>query len=882
MFGGVQVDSDSTGRERPNQYSGRSMKPGQGSKTAPAGSSSAAQQLYRRVTALGREDRRNRAKSAKNLILVYLLLLCRDPLSRPNGRRPATKKNTMFAFFATTALGMEPLLEKELRELGARQVKVRRAGVAFRGELALAYRACLWSRVANRVLYPLARFDAASPEALYAGVRTVDWSRHLDLEGTFAVDFQSRNSRISHDHFGALKSKDAVVDQFREAMGDRPSVSVDRPSMRINVHVENDRAVVSLDLSGESLHRRGYRIQAVEASLKENLAAAILLRAGWQEIAATGGALLDPMCGAATLGIEAALIAGRVAPGLMRGYFGFLGWRGHDSKLWEHLLAEARRIADQSRQRIPPILCSDRAQSAIAVARANIQRAGLERHIRLECRDIASPPPDLPRSPAGLVVMNPPYGERLGREHEIAELYATIGETLRLHYPGWRAALFTGNPRLRVDLRPERSYRLFNGKIRCELALFAIRSAVPAAPTSGERTVTADGTGGGGDTDSPAIRGQRSPEPSGWEETLAPGAVEFANRLRKNLRQRAKWARKNGVACYRLYDADLPDYAFAIDLYTTTAGARWSLIQEYAPPATVDPERAAGRRRAARTVVSRILEIPLSRVIRKTRRRQRHRSQYERLGSTERYLMVQEGDARFWVNLNDQLDTGLFLDHRRVRALVAELAPGRDFLNLFSYTATATVWAALAGARSTTSVDLSRRYCEWAARNLELNGIGGPEHRVVRADCRRWLETDGLRALPDESRGGSDSPAGERADPWRRGQPRGAARHRRFGVILLDPPTFSNSKEMRGTLDLERDHVALLRSVAPLLTTDGTLIFTTHARRFRLDPAVFSVFDVDPIPEQQLLPRDFRRRPARLMGWRLRLPAESPRDQSAK
>jgi 23S rRNA (guanine2445-N2)-methyltransferase / 23S rRNA (guanine2069-N7)-methyltransferase len=781
----------------------------------------------------------------------------------------------MLAFFATTALGMEPLLEKELRELGASQVRVRRAGVAFHGELAHAYRACLWSRVANRILYPLARFDAGSEEALYDGMRGVDWSRHMDLGTTFAVDFQSRSSRMSHDHYGALKSKDAVVDQFREATGERPSVQVERPGIRINVHLERDHAIVSIDLSGESLHRRGYRSQAVEASLKENLAAAILLRAGWTEIATAGGALLDPLCGAATLGIEAALIAGRVAPGLMRRYFGFLGWRGHDPALWAHLVAEARRIADQSRPRIPPVFCSDHAERAVAVAHANVKRAGLDAHIHIERRDVLEPPKNLPLAPGGLVVMNPPYGERLGREHEIAELYARIGQALRRHYPGWRAALFTGNPRLRIDLRPEKSYRLFNGKIRCELALFELRSvAAKSAPAvdTGSRRQVAGSTAGGGTL---PVSDPAEPGRGAAGMNLAPGAVEFANRLRKNLRQRSKWARKNAVSAYRLYDADLPDYAFAIDLYTTTSDASWCLIQEYAPPASVDPERAAGRRRAARAVVAELLQLPLSRVIRKTRKRQRHGRQYERLGATERYLMVREGEARFWVNLNDQLDSGLFLDHRRVRALVAQLAPGQDLLNLFSYTATATVQAALAGARSTTSVDLSRRYCEWAARNLELNGISGPQHRLIRDDCRRWLAAAQRRQQSD--RGGGRAVVGRvgGSDPWHRGRARSSGGGRRFGLILLDPPTFSNSKEMLGTFDLERDHVDLLRAVAPLLTADGTLIFTTHARRFRLGAEVHSLFAVEPISEEQLLPFDFQRRPARLVGWRLQSPGSN-------
>ncbi|MFA7557248.1 MAG: THUMP domain-containing protein, partial [Hydrogenophaga sp.] len=242
---------------------------------------------------------------------------------------------SQFELFATTPRGMEPLLANELRTLGGRKIAQARGGVRFTGRLEEAYRACLWSRIAGRILMPVARFPAPDEDALYTGVNAFPWEEHLDPQGTLAVDFTSTRSAITHTHYGALKVKDAVVDRFRARVGVRPSVDTRRPHLRINVHVANDEAVVSIDLSGDSLHRRGYREEGVAAPLKENLAAAILLRADWPALANLGAPLLDPLCGSGTLPIEAALMAGDVAPGLTRTYFGFHHWRGHEAKLWQ-------------------------------------------------------------------------------------------------------------------------------------------------------------------------------------------------------------------------------------------------------------------------------------------------------------------------------------------------------------------------------------------------------------------------------------------------------------------------------------------------------------------------------------------------------------------
>jgi 23S rRNA (guanine2445-N2)-methyltransferase / 23S rRNA (guanine2069-N7)-methyltransferase len=721
--------------------------------------------------------------------------------------------------FATAPKGLEPLLADELRALGANDVKETRAGVAFSGGLATAYRVCLWSRLANRVLLPLATFPAPTPEALYAGVQTVNWSRELSPDGTLAVDANVSGSAITHSQFAALKVKDAVVDQLRAASGRRPSVDTERPDLRINLYLLRDEATLSLDLSGESLHRRGYRAEGGEAPLKENLAAAILLRAGWPEIAQAGGALVDPMCGSGTLTLEAALMAGDIAPGLGRTYYGFLRWRGHDHAAWEALLAEARERRRQGLERLRALAIRgyDRDAAVVRIARGNAKRAGLAELVRFEQRALAAC--EAEESGSGLVVVNPPYGERLGGQAELPSLYSSLGAALKKCYPGWRAAVFTGNPELGrlLDLRAHKLHTLYNGAIECRLLHFELPLAESA----------------------PAPRTE--------------GAEAFANRLHKNLRHLGRWARREGISCYRLYDADLHEYNFAIDIYDSER--RYVHVQEYQAPASIDPRRAQRRLADALAAIPAILEITPEQMFYKRRQRQKGGTQYEKLASRGTFHEVREGPCRLLVNFTDYLDTGLFLDHRPTRAMLGELAKGKRFLNLFCYTGTATVHAALGGATSTTSVDMSRTYLDWAQRNLGLNGIRGRHHELVQADVLQWLEERHRTRYADRSE------ARAARQGWRGGG---------FGLIFLDPPSFSRSKRMEETLDVQRDHVALIQSAARLLEPDGVFVFSTNLRKFKLDKEALAGFDIRDIT-RATIPKDFEREPRIHQCFRLTL-----------
>lgn len=714
---------------------------------------------------------------------------------------------------ASAPRGLADLLARELTALGAENVRERATTVTFRGTLETAYRACLWSRVANRVYLELARFEAPDAESLYAAARELAWPEHVDPRGTLACEFSGRHPTVTHTHFGALKVKDAICDVLRERTGSRPDIAVERPAVRVHAHAQGSAITLSLDLSGESLHRRGYRSEAGEAPLKENVAAGIALRSGWPALAREGALFLDPLCGSGTFVIEAALIAADRAPGLQREYFGFLGWRAHEPERWERLRAEAHeRAASGARAESaaasePRIRGRDRDRRVVRLAEANAARAGVAAHVRFEVGALDDAAPWA--SSTGLLCANPPYGVRLEDRPQAREAHRTLGRVLRERFAGWRAAVLTGAPELGRELGIEahRTHTVWNGPIECRLLRLEVTPGRMREPGAPPRTARVD----------PMLRD-------------TPGARMFANRLAKNLKRLAGWARAHAVSCYRLYDADMPEYAFAIDLYRSAAAeVSWLYVQEYAAPASIAPEAVRRRRAEAFAVLPEVSGVPPERIHVRTRRRTARGEQYRKVGDEGRFHAVAEGGLEFWVNFEDYLDTGLFLDHRLTRARLREAAADRRFLNLFGYTGTATVYAAAGGARGSVTVDLSRTYLEWAGRNLALNGLRAADHALVQADCREWL--------------------GEAA---RRGE--------RFGLVFLDPPTFSNSKRMAGVLDVQRDHAALIEAALRLLAPDGLLVFSTNAQRFRLAEALQTRCDVRDV-SAATLPEDFARNP---------------------
>jgi len=706
-------------------------------------------------------------------------------------------------------------------------VRERSTGVSFSGPLEVGYRACLWSRVANRVFLELARFEAEDAEDFYAAVRRIDWTAHLGPDATLACDFSGHHPAITHTHFGALKLKDAIVDSVRDARAWRPSVELDRPGVRVHAHANGSQIVLSLDLSGESLHRRGYRGAAGEAPLKENVAAGVLLRAGWPDMAAGQGAeLLDPMCGSGTFAIEAAFIAADRAPGLDREYFGFVGWAGHDADVWSRLVSEAQERARDGmaaaigRGLEGMIRGHDRDPGAIRNARANAERAGVQSLVRFDVRALADAAPvsrdaavesaEHPaNTAASLVCTNPPYGVRLEDRETARAVHRELGVVLRVRFQGWNAAVLTGSPEfgLELGIRAHRTHTVWNGAIECRLLRMRVEAGSAREP----------GRLGKADTNLRAT----------------PGAQMFANRLAKNLKKHQSWADRNDVSCYRLYDADMPEYAFAIDIYRTVhdaadaGGQNWLYVQEYAAPAEIELEAVRKRRGEALSTLSDVTGVPTERIRVRTRRRTKRGEQYSKVQDRSDYHVVMEGGLKFLVNFDDYLDTGLFLDHRLTRSRLRAAAAGKRFLNLFAYTSTASVYAAAGGAAATLSVDMSNTYLNWAQRNFELNGLSARTNGLVQADVRVWLQ--------DSARGRD-----------------------RYDLVFIDPPTFSNSKRMEGVLDVDRDHPALIDGCARLLAPGGLIVFSTNSQRFRLDETLPERYDVRDI-SRQTLPKDFER-----------------------
>ncbi|MDE2150505.1 MAG: bifunctional 23S rRNA (guanine(2069)-N(7))-methyltransferase RlmK/23S rRNA (guanine(2445)-N(2))-methyltransferase RlmL [Gammaproteobacteria bacterium] len=704
-------------------------------------------------------------------------------------------------FAAVCARGVEPLLAIELSALGASVAAAATGEVRFSGAPAIAYRACLWSRLATRILQPLAECEA-DPEAIYACARALDWPSRFAVDKRVRVDVSGHSPAIAHSGFAALRVKDGIVDGFRATLGRRPDSGAGAADVVIGLRLHRDRATLALDLAGDSLHRRGYRTAEGAAPLKETLAAAILVRAGWPAVAAAGGALLDPMCGSGTLVIEAALMAADIAPGLQRAGFAFQQLRDFDAAAWQTLLDQARRRRLAGLPGLGGRLFgSDADPRAVAAARANADRAGLGELLCFELRDLlqATPP-----AAQGLLITNPPYGERLGGEGEVIKLLSLLGARLRQRFGGWRAAVFTARPDLapRLGLRADSIHALDNGPISCKLLCFGIPEAAPPAAA----------------------------------------AEDFVNRLAKNLRHLGRWARRTGVSCYRAYDADLPDYALALDLYATDDDGLHAVAQEYAAPATVDPVQAERRLRQALVQIAAQLELSASRLHLRVRQRQRGTQQYQRQSRQRQFHTITEHGCRLRVNFDDYLDTGLFLDHRPLRRLLGEEAAGKRFLNLFCYTAAATVHAAVGGAAGSLSVDLSATYLDWARDNLAANGAVQTKHALLQADVIAWLRQQALR-------------------------PR-----QRFDLILCDPPTFSNSKRMGDAhFDVQRDHAELLGLAGRLLTPGGVLYFSNNRRRFKLDPALGQRFRIEDITARTL-DQDFARPPPPHHCWRLQMP----------
>ncbi|MGQ7274629.1 bifunctional 23S rRNA (guanine(2069)-N(7))-methyltransferase RlmK/23S rRNA (guanine(2445)-N(2))-methyltransferase RlmL [Marinobacter sp. V034] len=716
-------------------------------------------------------------------------------------------------FFVSCPKGIEYLLADELTALGLEVLRHAPAGVWAQGSLESGYRACLWSRLANRVILHLATVDGRSGDGLYDGVMALPWEEHLAVSGRFRVAFSGENDAIRNTLYGIQRVKDGIVDRLRSPEGERPNVDTSEPDLSVSARLHRGEVQIGIDLSGQSLHKRGYRTEKGIAPVRENLAAALLIRAGWPEIASQGGDLTDPMCGSGTLLVEGAMMACDRAPGLEREAYGFNRWLGHRPTLWEQVVAEAQERFRIGRENLRSRFRGyDENKPVIATAWRNIERAGFDDLIHVEKRSVADFTNESQAS-TGLILTNPPYGERLSERKALVPLYESLGEVVKRDAQGWRLGVFTGTPELchSLGLRSYRQYRLFNGQLPAQLLLFSIDGQSEARVRTLEE---------------PGVVTPRIANPE--------RAAMLTNRLKKNLKQLGQWARKNNIECYRLYDADMPEFALAIDWYRDRVH-----VQEYAAPKTVDARAAHERLAEALAVIPDALGIEPEAMVCKQRQRQSGDAQYEKQASSADFFTVHEGGCLIKVNLKDYLDTGLFLDHRLVRQWIQANAKDKRVLNLFCYTGVATVHAAVGGARETLSVDMSRTYLNWVRENLQLNKMPDRSHRLLQKDCLQWLAE---KPLPQDTG---------------------------FDIIFMDPPTFSNSARMEGVLDIQRDHSRLIQQSMKRLKKDGVLIFSNNFRRFKLSEAIEDSYDVVDITARTL-DKDFARNQRIHKCWEIR------------
>jgi 23S rRNA (guanine2445-N2)-methyltransferase / 23S rRNA (guanine2069-N7)-methyltransferase len=714
--------------------------------------------------------------------------------------------------FITGHKGFETPLFHELRDiLQGSDAKLNKVygGVEIDATILAVYLICLHSRLANRVFCELIQTRIEDESQLYQAVYQIDWSQHMQVHNSFAISATVSSSELSHNQFVALKAKDAIVDQFREKTGSRPTVERKQPDIQIHINIHRNQASISLDLSGDSLHRRGYRQQHSGAPLKEHLAAALLVQAGWKRD--TTERLVDPMCGSGTFAIEAAMITANIPSGLERSYFGFLRWQQHQPDLWQDCI-------DQARAAIKPagicVFASDYDNTALQIARDNAERAGVSELIEFSHQQIS----DLTLSASkqkSLFICNPPYGKRLNSELELGDLYSDLGSCLLRHNPA-RLAIISANPDVLHRLKMNRISRkaVNNGPLECLFAIYD-NEAPGADPVIVSKAVVID---------------DQAAEP-------------LRNRLNKNARHLQRWARKNAISCYRLYDADLPEFSFALDRYQSeiTPSVEWFHLQEYQAPSTIDSDKARARIELARQVVAEVFSIPEDRLFCKIRSRQRGQAQYQKQDDQGEFFQVREADASLLINLSDYLDSGLFLDHRITRELVASRVKGKSVLNLFCYTGAVGVQAGLGGASSVVNVDMSATYLKWAAENHKLNQLSDENrYQFLRADIMHLLSSPDRFSI-----------------------------EREYDLIFLDPPSFSNSSSMQQTLDIQRDHALLLQQSMRLLARDGVLIFSTNRRGFKLSSEIEQDYRVQDIT-QSTIPEDFKRSRGIHRCWEIR------------
>ena len=741
---------------------------------------------------------------------------------------------------ATAAAGTEAVVKRELAALGYEARGTTPGRLAFRGDLSAICRANLWLRAGERVLIQMGSFPATDFGALFDGTAAIEWERWLPPDAEFPVQGRSHQSQLSSVPACQRIVKRAIVKRLQESHH-ADTLPETGPRFAIEVSLRDDVATLTLDTTGVGLHKRGYRSLVGEAQIRETLAAVLVQLSFWR----AGRVLADPFCGTGTIPIEAALIGRNMAPGLRR-EFAAEAWPTFDAREWARAREEARDLVRPALEE--RLLGYDISGEALSLARYHAEQAGVAGDIHWQQR-----PFDELRAKAeyGCIVTNPPYGERIGTDAEIEALYRTFPLVLR-RLPTWSFYILSARADLEslVGQTADRRRKLYNGPIECTYYQFH-------GPRPGREGGKGKAEGGRAETRAESASSEfgmgRESESIAESDELMSGVVqpsppaplpkgegssghaaafggllseskrqveEFANRLRKRARHLRRWPTKRGITCYRLYERDVPEVPLVVDRYEDALH-----IAEFVRPHERTPAQHADWLDLMVRTAGEVLEVPRTQIFMKRRDRQRGAAQYERVDRQEARRVVNEGGLKFIVNLSDYVDTGLFLDHRLTRQMVREAAAGKRFLNLFGYTASFTAYAAAGGAAETTTVDKSATYIDWARENLALNGFNGPEHVLIRSDIRAFIGGLSPRELWD--------------------------------LVVVDPPTFSNTKGADDFWDVERDHAELLRRLAAHVVPGGVVFFSTNFRRFKLDEAALGDYTIRDIT-RQTIPEDFR------------------------
>ncbi len=733
------------------------------------------------------------------------------------------------ALVLTCASGFEHLLLEEIKDiLPACEATLEQGNgsVRLQANFVDAMRLCLWSRIAEQVLVHLLDIQVLEKtqqdarETFYQAVKSLPWHSLFALDKSFRIDSSGEQTVFDDERFATLVCKDAIADAFRFHFEKRPSVVREHADVHLQLFGEGNHLHVYLNIAGERLHKRGYRVETVDAPLRETLAAALLRQMQWQKVYAQAGCFLDPCCGSGTFLCEALLMAADSAPHILRmegeGFaFEKLEVFGEVQRsAWQQLKQQAQHRKEKGLQQLEAqglkFRGYDAQQSAIQASRKNLQALGLEKYVHLERRNfhqISEIKDEQGR--AGVLIANPPYGERLQGSEDLKYLYRFLGERFTQCFAGWQVGIICSQVELldALALKNFEQQRFYNGNLKC---LFRQASIVKSETVADAQA-------------NYFLKALEQADEKQWE------VPELKNRLLKNLKKLKPWLNKNQVNNFRVYDADLPEFNAAIDCYQNGKSV-FMIVAEYAPPKTVDAEIASKRLNQLTHTLRQLFDLHREHIFIKRRERQKGKAQYmAKENKSGKLILAQEGGLNFLLNPVDYLDTGLFLDHRLMRERIRSEAKGRRFLNLFAYTGSVSVYAAAGGAKSTCSVDLSANYLEWASKNFLANGFSLEHHGFESADVMQWIEED----------------------------------KQQYDLMFIDPPTFSNTKKKHLNFDVQSDHHALIEMAMRRLDPQGKCYFSTNFKKFELSPQLEVLFKVEEISKQTVSEDFLRRQPHR-------------------